>query len=164
MPETSKTLRQLLLGKIHRATVTRADLHYVGSISLDATLIEAAGFLPNEKVDIYNVTNGARLATYVIPVAAGSGEIGINGAAAHLVSEGDMVIIASYGWMKEKQAHKHVPRVVFVDSHNAITSTTGVEENPAQHPLAQVTVEALPESKVRLLKVPKALKSPKKQG
>ena len=85
-------LRHFLLGKIHRATVTRADLDYVGSITIDEALIEAAGFLENEKIDIYDVTNGARLSTYVIPGRRGSGEIGINGAAAHLVKRGDLVI------------------------------------------------------------------------
>ena len=78
-------LRHFLLGKIHRATVTRADLDYVGSITLDPLLIEAAGFMENEKIDIYDVTNGSRLSTYVIPGVPGSGEVGINGAAAHLV-------------------------------------------------------------------------------
>jgi aspartate 1-decarboxylase len=106
MAETGKTLRHLLLGKIHRAVVTRADLDYVGSITIDQELIDAAGFLENEKVDIYDVTNGSRLATYVIPAERGSGEIGINGAAAHLVKPGDLVIIAAYGWMKEKAARR----------------------------------------------------------
>lgn len=123
-------LRQFLLGKIHRATVTRADLDYVGSITIDPLLIEAAGFLENEKVEIYDVTNGARLATYVIPGIPGSGEVGINGAAAHLVSAGDLVILASYGWMDTQEAANHKPRIVFVDSKNRITSRESAERTP----------------------------------
>ena len=96
-------LRHFLLGKIHRAIVTRADLDYVGSITLDPLLIRAAGFMENEKVDIYDVTNGARISTYVIPGISGSGEVGINGAAAHLVNAGDLVIIANYGWMSTEE-------------------------------------------------------------
>ena len=97
-------LRHFLLGKIHRATVTRADLDYVGSITLDPLLIEAAGFMENEKIDIYDVTNGSRLSTYVIPGLPGSGEVGINGAAAHLVRPGDLVILASYGYLTAEEA------------------------------------------------------------
>jgi len=125
-------LRQLLLGKIHRATVTRADLHYVGSITLDPLLIEAAGFLENEKIDIYDVTNGSRLSTYVIPGTTGSGEVGINGAAAHLIQVGDLVILASYGWLNEVEAARHVPAVIFVDEHNRITSSASQERTPVE--------------------------------
>ena len=124
-------LRHLLLGKIHRATVTRADLHYVGSITIDPDLVEAAGFLENEKIDIYDVTNGARLSTYVIPGARGSGEIGINGAAAHLVSPGDLVILASYGWMTAEEAAAHPPRVVHVDAGNRVVRLDRQERTPA---------------------------------
>src|SRR5271166_3048847 len=113
-------LRHFLLGKIHRATVTRADLHYVGSITIDRDLIEAAGLLENEKIDIYDITSGARLATYVIPGVRGSGEIGINGAAAHLVKPGDLVILASYGWLTAEEAAAHRPRVVHVDGQNRV--------------------------------------------
>jgi aspartate 1-decarboxylase len=113
-------LRHFLLGKLHRATVTRADLHYVGSITIDLDLAEAAGFVENEKIDIYDVTNGARLSTYVIPGERGSGEIGINGAAAHLVKPGDLVILASYGWLTADEAAAHRPRVVHVDGKNRI--------------------------------------------
>lgn len=126
-------LRHFLLGKIHRATVTRADLHYVGSITIDPDLVEAAGFLENEKIDIYDVTNGARLATYVIPGARGSGEIGINGAAAHLVNPGDLVILASYGWMTEEEAAARRPRVVMVDGQNRITARVDEERTPVAH-------------------------------
>lgn len=124
-------LRHFLLGKIHRARVTRADLDYVGSITLDPLLIEAAGFLENEKVDIYDVTNGARISTYVIPGIPGSGEVGINGAAAHLVNAGDLVIIANYGWMSTEEGTALKPKVVFVDEQNRITSRATQERTPA---------------------------------
>jgi aspartate 1-decarboxylase len=124
-------LRHLLLGKLHRVTVTRADLDYVGSITIDPVLVEAAGFLENEKIDIYDVTNGARLATYVIPGERGSGEIGINGAAAHLVRPGDLVILAGYGWMTAEEAAAHRPRVVHVDARNRIVEIARVERTPA---------------------------------
>ena len=123
-------LRHFLLGKIHRATVTRADLGYVGSITLDPLLIEAAGFMENEKVDIYDVTNGSRLSTYVIPGVPGSGEVGINGAAAHLVQEGDLVIIAAYGWMTADEAGTLIPKVVFVDERNRVTELRAQERTP----------------------------------
>jgi aspartate 1-decarboxylase len=123
-------LRHFLLGKIHRATVTRADLDYVGSITIDADLIEAAGLLENEKVDIYDVTNGARLSTYVIPGVRGSGEVGINGAAAHLVRKGDLVIIAAYGWMTAEEAAAHKPNVVHVDERNRIVELAHQERTP----------------------------------
>ena len=124
-------LRHFLLGKIHRAVVTRADLDYIGSITIDPLLIEAAGFLENEKVDIYDVTNGARISTYVIPGRPGSGEVGVNGAAAHLVKAGDLIIIANYGWMTEQEAAQRRPKVVFVDGRNRITTLADVERTPA---------------------------------
>ena len=124
-------LRHFLLGKIHRATVTRADLHYVGSITIDRDLMDAAGLLENEKIDIYDITNGSRLATYVIPGERGAGEIGINGAAAHLVQPGDLVILAAYGWMTAEEAAAHPPRVVHVDSANRIVTIAAEERNPA---------------------------------
>jgi aspartate 1-decarboxylase len=139
---SSKTLRQVLLGKVHRAVVTRADLDYVGSITIDEDLVEAAGFIANEKVDIYDITNGSRLATYVIPAARGSGEVGINGAAAHLVKPGDLVIIAAFGWMKEKAARKHVPRVVVVDSQNRPGELRTAERNPPQDPFGHLAASA----------------------
>jgi aspartate 1-decarboxylase len=124
-------LRQFLLGKIHRATVTRADVDYVGSITIDPELVEAAGFLENEKIDIYDVTNGARLSTYVIPGRRGSGEVGINGAAAHLVKPGDLVILAGYGWMSLEEAAAHRPRVVHVDAANRVALVAEEERTPA---------------------------------
>jgi len=113
-------IRTMLKSKIHRATVTRADLHYVGSISIDRQLMEAADLLEGEKVAIADITNGARLETYVIPAPAGSGIIGINGAAAHLVSEGDLVIIMSYAQVEDSEAKAMKPRVVHVDERNRI--------------------------------------------
>ena len=124
-------LRHFLLGKIHRATVTRADIDYVGSITIDADLIDAAGFLENEKIDIYDVTNGARLSTYVIPGARGSGEVGINGAAAHLVRPGDLVILAAYGWLTAEEAGALRPRVVHVDGQNRVVEVAREERTPA---------------------------------
>ena len=123
-------LRHFLLGKIHRATVTRADLDYVGSITIDAALIEAAGFIENGRIDIYDVTNGARLSTYVIPGKRGSGEIGINGAAAHLVKRDDLVILANYGWMTEQDAAQRRPRIVHVDAANRIVGLAEEERTP----------------------------------
>ena len=123
-------LRHFLLGKIHRATVTRADLDYVGSVTIDSRLMQAAGFQENEKVDIYDVTNGARLSTYVIPGEPGSGEIRINGAAAHLVHPGDLIILATFGWMTEEEASEHLPRVVHVDRDNRIVAESNQERTP----------------------------------
>jgi aspartate 1-decarboxylase len=113
-------LRVMMKSKIHRATVTQADLDYVGSISIDAELMEAADLLEGEQVAIVDVTNGARLETYVIPAPRGSETIGINGAAAHLVDPGDLVIIISYGTMDDAAARALVPRVVHVDQANRI--------------------------------------------
>ena len=113
-------LRTLMKSKIHRATVTEANLEYEGSITIDAELALAADLLPNERVEIYDVTNGNRLATYVIHGEAGSGVIGINGAAAHLVKPGDKVIIASYAQMTTEEARVYQPRVCFVDDQNGL--------------------------------------------
>ena len=106
--------------KIHRATVTQADLHYVGSITIDADLMEAADLLEGEKVAIVDITNGARLETYVITGERGSGVIGINGAAARLVHEGDLVIIISYGMYEDAEARALKPSVVHVDEKNRV--------------------------------------------
>ncbi len=112
--------RTMFKSKIHRATVTQADLHYVGSITLDADLMDAADLLPGEQVAVVDVTNGARLETYVIEGERGSGVIGINGAAAHLVHTGDLVIVISYATMPDAEAKAYVPKVVHVDAHNRI--------------------------------------------
>ncbi|HWI89547.1 MAG TPA: aspartate 1-decarboxylase [Sphingomicrobium sp.] len=106
--------------KIHRATVIQADLDYVGSVTLDAALMEAADLLEGEQVAIVDITNGARIETYVIPGERGSGMIGINGAAAHLVHPGDLVIIMSYAVLSDAEARALKPRVVHVDGHNRI--------------------------------------------
>ncbi|MEJ5867921.1 aspartate 1-decarboxylase [Pseudokineococcus sp. 5B2Z-1] len=110
--------RTVVNGKIHRATVTEADLHYVGSITIDAELAEAADLVEGEQVQVVDVTNGARLTTYVIPGEPGSGVIGINGAAAHLISPGDLVIIMSFVELEESEREGHSPRVVHVDGRN----------------------------------------------
>ena len=115
--------RTMLKSKIHRATVTQADLHYVGSVTVDEDLMETADLLPGEQVAIVDVTNGARLETYVIAGPRGSGIIGINGAAARLVHPGDLVILIAYGQMDDAEARRHMPRVVFVDADNRITGT-----------------------------------------
>lgn len=111
-------MRTMMKSKIHRATVTQADLHYVGSCTVDQELMDAADLLPGEQVSIVDVTNGARLDTYVIPGARGSGVIGINGAAAHLVHPGDLVILISYAQFEDAEARRFQPRVVHVDSGN----------------------------------------------
>jgi aspartate 1-decarboxylase len=108
----------MLRGKIHRATVTGAELHYEGSVTIDAELMARADILPYEQVDIWNVTNGERFTTYAIEGQPGSGVVCINGAAAHKASRGDLVIIACFGHMPENEARKWTPRCVFVDEHN----------------------------------------------
>ncbi|OIK28689.1 aspartate 1-decarboxylase [Streptomyces malaysiense] len=123
--------RTLMKSKIHRATVTQADLHYVGSVTVDADLMKAADLMAGEKVDIVDIDNGARLSTYVIEGPAGSGVIGINGAAARLISPGDLVILIAYASMTDAEAASFVPRVVFVDGHNAIAAVGG---DPAEVP------------------------------
>ena len=115
-------LRTLMTSKIHRATVTQADLHYVGSVTIDPALTEAAGLVENEQVTIVDITNGHRLVTYVIEGERASGVIGINGAAAHLVTPGDLVIIIAYGQLDETEVSSHRPRVVHVDERNRIVA------------------------------------------
>jgi aspartate 1-decarboxylase len=113
-------MRVMMKSKIHRATVTQADLDYVGSVTIDADLLDAADLIEGEQVAIVDITNGARIETYVIPAERGSRTIGINGAAAHLVHAGDMVIIMSYAVMDEAEARAMKPRVVHVDSGNRV--------------------------------------------
>lgn len=119
----------MLKGKIHRATVTQAELNYVGSITIDKTLMEAAGILENEKVQIVDINNGARLETYVIPGKRESGVICLNGAAARLVQPGDKVIIIAYAQMNEDEARKYKPSVVFMNDNNTIKEITNYESN-----------------------------------
>lgn len=115
----------MLGGKIHRATVTAADLHYIGSITIDETLLEAAGILPFERVQVVDVTNGARLETYTIAGTRGSGIIQLNGAAAHLVHVGDIVIIMSYVQVEDPQRWE--PPVVIVNERNQIKEVHGMK-------------------------------------
>ena len=116
-------LRTMMKTKIHRATVTQADLHYVGSVTVDQDLLDAANLLPGELVHIVDIDNGARLETYTIAGERGSGVIGINGAAARLVHPGDLVILIGYGQMEDAEAREFEPSVVFVDSENRIIGT-----------------------------------------
>ena len=112
--------RTMMKSKIHRATVTQANLDYVGSITIDRDLMEAADLLPNEKVQIVDNDNGNRLETYVIEGEPGSGVIGLNGAAARMVYPGDTIIIISYGDFEDADAREHDPTVVFVDGRNRV--------------------------------------------
>jgi aspartate 1-decarboxylase len=114
--------------KIHRATVTDADLNYEGSVSIDKKLIQAAGLLLNEKVDVYNCNNGARFSTYVIE--GKKGQVCLNGAAARHVQKGDLVIIVAYASMSETEAKKHHPKVVFVDAKNQISELRAERRHP----------------------------------
>ncbi|MFC5949437.1 aspartate 1-decarboxylase [Pseudonocardia lutea] len=124
-------LRTMMTSKIHRATVTQADLHYVGSVTVDRDLMEAADLLEGEQVAIVDITNGSRLETYVIPGERGSGVIGINGAAAHLVHPGDLVILIAYGQLDEAELLTYSPKVVFVDGENRIVE---LGSDPAHAP------------------------------
>ncbi|BAC92169.1 aspartate 1-decarboxylase [Gloeobacter violaceus] len=115
-------LRTVLLGKIHRATVTGACLEYVGSISVDSRLLAAAGILPHEQVHVVNLNNGARLVTYAIEASEGSGAVVLNGAAARLAAAGDQVIVLAYGQGTAVELEHHQPQVVYVDAQNRIVS------------------------------------------
>ncbi|KAB7738860.1 aspartate 1-decarboxylase [Parvibaculum sedimenti] len=110
----------MMKAKIHRATVTQCDLNYEGSITIDRDLLEASGILVNEQVDVLNINTGARFTTYAIEGAAGSGIIGINGAAARLAQAGDLVIVISYAQMEEAEAKRHCPTVLLMDAKNRI--------------------------------------------
>ncbi|GAA4682737.1 aspartate 1-decarboxylase [Gordonia humi] len=124
-------LRTMMTSKIHRATVTQADLHYVGSVTIDQDLLDAADLLEGEQVTIVDIDNGNRLETYAIAGERGSGVIGINGAAAHLVHPGDLVIIIAYGMMDEAELREYSPNVVFVDADNRPVT---VGDDPADVP------------------------------
>jgi aspartate 1-decarboxylase len=119
--------RQMLKSKIHRATVTGCDPDYVGSLTLDPELMRSADLITNEQVHVWNIANGARFVTYTINGEPGSGAVQVNGAAAHLVSEGDKVIVASFGAYDERDLEAYAPVVVHVDDRNAIA---GVDSNP----------------------------------
>jgi aspartate 1-decarboxylase len=117
-------LRHLMRAKIHRATITSADLHYEGSLTVDEDLLDAADLITHEEIQVVNVNNGARFNTYVIPGPRGSGVIQLNGAAARLGMAGDLVILIAYGEFDEKEAERHNPRVVFVDAKNRLVRPT----------------------------------------
>ncbi|MFN2745621.1 MULTISPECIES: aspartate 1-decarboxylase [Bacillus] len=119
--------RTLMSGKLHRARVTEANLNYVGSITIDEDLLDAVGMMANEKVQIVNNNNGARLETYIIPGERGSGVICLNGAAARLVQVGDVVIIVSYAMMSEEEAKTHKPKVAVLNEKNEIEQILGQE-------------------------------------
>ena len=118
---------EMLKGKIHRATVTRADLNYIGSITLDENLMDAAGFIEYEKVQVLDITNGNRIDTYIIRGEKNSNEVCINGAAAHLINKDDLVIIVSYCTLSTVEAQNYKPIIVYVNSLNQVTSTSNEE-------------------------------------
>lgn len=113
-------MRRMFKSKIHRATVTDANLEYEGSLTVDADLLEAADILPGEQVHVWNVTRGSRLTTYAIVAEHGSGTVCVNGAGAHLVSPGDLVIVATFVDLDDAEARRHAPKVVLVDDKNRI--------------------------------------------
>jgi aspartate 1-decarboxylase len=121
-------MRTMLKSKIHRARVTRCNVDYEGSITIDKDLVEAADLVPYEKVDVLNINNGARFHTYVIEGEKGSGEICLNGAAARLVAKGDIVIILSYHMVAENEIATYIPTLVYVDSENRIVDTKGEKD------------------------------------
>jgi len=125
-------LRPFLRAKIHRARVTRSDLHYVGSITIDRDLLDAADLLPLEEVDVYNITRGTRFTTYCIPGAPGGGEIGVNGAAAHLAEIGDLIIVAAYCQLDREDIPHHKARVVLADDANRVAEVR--EQTPFDLP------------------------------
>jgi aspartate 1-decarboxylase len=123
---------QMFKSKIHRATVTHADLDYEGSVSIDGDLMDAAGFLDYEAVHIWNITRGTRLVTYALKAERGSGIICINGAAAHLNKPGDLVILATFAEVEAVEARAHVPKVVLVDRQNRVAQVGGEVAGPAR--------------------------------
>ncbi|MCJ7510625.1 MAG: aspartate 1-decarboxylase [Dehalococcoidia bacterium] len=125
-------MRIMLKGKIHRAHVTDADLNYEGSITLDPILMEAADLLPFERVHVLDITNGARLETYAIEGERGGGEVAINGAAAHLVHKGDLVIVLSYSSVSEEESQHWLPKLVYVDAENRIVRLGGAAVQPQE--------------------------------
>ena len=118
------SLRTVMNSKIHRATVTEADINYIGSITIDLDLIDAANIAEWEKIEVLNITNGSRLQTYVIPAERGSEKICINGAAAHLAHPGDLVILVTYKTIEERDIEGHLPTIIHVNSENEIIENT----------------------------------------
>ena len=133
-------LRTMCKGKIHRATVTQADLNYVGSITVDQDLLDAADIYPYEKVQVVNINSGSRLETYTIAGARGSGVICLNGAAARLNAPGDLVIIMSYGQFEEREIRELTPHIVFVDADNRLVEA---KEVPLSEMLPEPVLEAV---------------------
>lgn len=133
--------RRMFKSKIHRATVTHADLHYEGSVSIDRDLLEAAEILPNEEVHVWNVTNGSRLVTYALPAQRGSRVICLNGAAAHLAAPGDLVILATFAEMEDAEAREFEPTVIRVDEENRILDAA-LPESPGPNPPAEASERA----------------------
>ena len=119
--------RLMFKSKIHRATVTAANLNYEGSLTVDADLLDEADILPYEQIHVWDVSNGARLVTYALPGSRGSGEVCVNGAGAHLVKPGDLVIVATYTLMSGRKAKKYEPTVVFVDESNQLRDADPAE-------------------------------------
>jgi len=124
--------RMMLMGKVHRATVTDANLNYEGSLTLDPDLMEAAGMLPYEQVQVLDVDNGARLTTYLIEGERSTGQVCINGAAARLVAPGDKVIVVAYAEMEDEEARSHTPRVVLVDGANRPITEPSDDAGPSE--------------------------------
>jgi aspartate 1-decarboxylase len=127
--------RMMFKSKIHRATVTGANLNYEGSLTVDADLLEAADILPYEQIHVWDVSNGARLVTYALPAPRGSGQVCVNGAGAHLIKPGDLVIVATYTLLTGRKAKKHEPTVVFVDEANKMR-----DADPAEMVMARGSV------------------------
>jgi aspartate 1-decarboxylase len=119
--------RLMFKSKVHRATVTGANVDYEGSLTVDADLLDAADILPHEQIHVWDVTNGTRLVTYALPGPRGSGQVCVNGAGAHLIKPGDLVIVATYTLMTGRKAKKYVPTVVFVDANNKIREADAAE-------------------------------------
>lgn len=131
-------MRKMLRGKIHRATITGADLHYEGSVTIDPDLLRGAGIIENEAVCIWDVNNGERFETYALEGQPGSGVVCVNGAAAHKVNVGDLIIIAAFGWMPEEEAQAWKPKVVFVDEKNRAVDLGRKHEVAGQSQLRKV--------------------------
>lgn len=127
-------LREMLRAKVHRVTVTESDLDYEGSLTLDLDLMNAADLVPNEKIEVYNVTNGARFTTYAIEGMRGSGVCCVNGAAAHLVTVGDKLIVCAYAQVPEVELSAWRPRIVLVGERNSIRETKGIEKEGVRVP------------------------------
>jgi len=128
-------MREYLRAKIHNATVTEADIEYVGSLTLDRDLMDAADLRPFERIDVYNVTNGERFSTYIIEGARGSGKVCINGAAAHRARPGDRIIIAAYCRLAEHEFDGFVPRLVFVNERNRLVTLAELKNAGARSPV-----------------------------